>query len=134
MSDATMDRVLFVVPSSGDRPDAERLAYWLAFACRTARETAEVSMTAISNVAGVEKSTVSLYEKNGRWPRDPEGMVAAYARAINLRDSRELWQIAFNLWVEHGDPPQITDRRVGDPPTDLAAEIERAVTKMRDAS
>lgn len=77
--------------------------YWLAQACKRAREEAGLTQ---SDIRAANQPRVSRFEKNAKWPDDPEDLVQAYAQALGLKDSRALWELALDYWIEHGQPPK----------------------------
>lgn len=77
--------------------------YWLAQACKRAREEAGLTQ---SDIRAANQPRVSRFEKHAKWPDDPEELVQAYAQALGLKDSRALWELALEYWIEHGQPPK----------------------------
>lgn len=76
--------------------------YWLAQACKSARTEGGLTQKDIPAV----QSRVSRFEIKAKWPESPEDLVQAYAQALGIRDSRMLWDLALELWLEHGQPPR----------------------------
>lgn len=91
---------------SGTEP-GRTFIYWLAQACRTARTEGGLNQKDIP----AEQSRVSRLESKARWPEDPEDLVQAYAQALGIRDSRVLWDLALEMWLEHGQPPRPIELR-----------------------
>ena len=88
-------------------PPGQRFSYWLAEVCRAARDTASVSISAVAELARVDRSTIHRFETLGVWPRHPDVYIAAYAEALGLPDGRDLWSIALNAWRQHGSAPSL---------------------------
>jgi transcriptional regulator with XRE-family HTH domain len=68
----------------------------LAETARTAREKAGLKQVRIAAALNVDQSTVYRFEQ-GRWPRDPEAMIRAYAEETETAES-ELWREAVKRW------------------------------------
>lgn len=66
----------------------------LADELRGARQRAGVSTFEIAFFAGVDVSTVRRFERGRAWPRDPDQLVDAYARATRLAP-HALWRAAI---------------------------------------
>lgn len=81
----------------GDGPD--RLLPFLGAACRDAREHHGRLQVHIAVELEVDQATVRRFEQGKHWPRDPDAMVAAYARDLDM-DPRELWEEALRRWRE----------------------------------
>src|SRR5688500_11105211 len=84
-----------------DVPGA-KFSYWLAKTCRAARDAAGVSQAAVAKRSGVGRSAIHYFETRSSWPRNPEGLVAAYSAEAGFEDSRILWERAMDLWLKHG--------------------------------
>jgi hypothetical protein len=92
------------------------------------------SLSAISGVSGVDRSTVWRFEEKGTWPRKPDEMVAAYAKAIGLDDARELWDVALKMWYRHGKAPALPEDGARAITKDLERELDAFLTKREEAS
>lgn len=68
------------------------MAARLGTVCRDAREDLDVRAIDVALTAGVSEATISRFE-HGRWPRDPDRIVDAYAEECHL-DALELWRRA----------------------------------------
>lgn len=80
----------------------EAMIEWLARAAKQAREDADPprKIIHIAVAADLDPSTVWRFEQ-GRWPRDPDKIIAAYANELGI-EPREIWVRAIDLWL--GDP------------------------------
>jgi transcriptional regulator with XRE-family HTH domain len=83
------------------------MAARLGKACRDARLEAGLHAIAVAHAAGVSEATVSRFEAGGRWRRETDRIVAAYASECRL-EVDDLWMRALNA----KDPPQPKPRRV----------------------
>jgi hypothetical protein len=79
-----------------------RFPFWLAEACAGARKISGAGVGEVAELAGVARSAIHRFENQSPWPKDPEVLVAAYAKATGRDDSRELWRIALGLWERYG--------------------------------
>lgn len=104
--------------------------YWLSQACKAAREAGGLNQADIP----INQPRVSRFEKHAKWPDDPEGLVQAYAQALGIKDSRQLWNLALDWWIEHGQPPtRIEPRRVpGIPEGELLQRLRADLPSGRD--
>ena len=64
----------------------------LAQVARDARTRAAVRRHEIAVTANVYPSTVDRFERAEAWPRNPEGMIRAYAKHVGMP--------AADLWLE----------------------------------
>ena len=69
----------------------------LAKAARCARKDAGATTAEVAHEANVDPTTVTRFELASAWPRDPDAMIAAYARAAD-RTPKEIWRDALNDW------------------------------------
>lgn len=69
----------------------------LAHAARAARRAAEASTLDVAAAARVDAATVRRFERARAWPRDPDALIAAYARASRC-SSKTIWRDAVNSW------------------------------------
>lgn len=70
---------------------------FLARAAKEAREDNRRKHIHIAVEVDIDPSTVYRFEQ-GRWPRDPDEMVDAYAVAIGV-EPRQIWARALELWA-----------------------------------
>lgn len=97
-------------------PDADSMLYWLARACKAAREAAARKQVHVAASANVDQSTITRFEKGLAWSRDTDKIVAAYADDLDVPPIW-LWQEALRRWQEDqaGTPlstPEVTERLV----------------------
>jgi DNA-binding XRE family transcriptional regulator len=78
-----------------DGPD--RLLPWIAAVCRDARLAAGRKQVHIAAAVDVSEATVNRFERGLGWPRDPDGMIAAYAEEVEVAPL-ELWARAIDAW------------------------------------
>jgi DNA-binding XRE family transcriptional regulator len=69
----------------------------LAAAAKGVRNQARASTAEVANLAGVDTSTVRRFERAHSWPRDPDTLIAAYARVARC-PPREIWRDAIDRW------------------------------------
>lgn len=81
--------------------DGDRMLYWLAQACRQARERAGRKQVQVAASAGANQNTISRFEKGRVWPRDLGRIVDAYVDDLEV-DPFELWAEALRLWERDG--------------------------------
>ena len=109
----------------------DRFPFWLAEACSGARTLARATVTEVARIAGVSRGKIYRFEGESPWPENPEELVAAYASAVGMDDSRQLWRVAIGLWERYGSDPKTAEE-----PIKLAAEdLERelgAVLERRE--
>jgi hypothetical protein len=53
----------------------------------------------------IDNGTLSRFENEAKWNRHPEAIVACYAEAFGIEDSRNLWGIALQEWETRGEAP-----------------------------
>jgi hypothetical protein len=70
----------------------------LSAAAGSARREAGCSAAAIAIEAGVDPATVYRFERARAWPRDPDELVAAYARLVGMAP-RDLWGEGLARWT-----------------------------------
>jgi hypothetical protein len=70
----------------------------LAWAARTARETAGATTHDIAALAHIDVSSVRRFERARAWPRDPDLLIAAYARQASTT-ARHIWAAALAHWT-----------------------------------
>lgn len=74
-----------------------RLLPYLGAACKAARERHGRLQVHIAVELEVDQATVRRFERGQHWPRDPDAMVNAYARDLDISPV-ELWRAAVKLW------------------------------------
>jgi len=79
--------------------DEATMLYWVALACRSARESAGRLQVHIGASANVDQSTINRFEKHIAWPRDADKLVAAYAEDLGI-EPIQLWREALRLWQD----------------------------------
>lgn len=72
------------------------MATRLGGVCRDARERRGLRAIDVAITAGVSEATVSRFERGEGWPRDTDGMVAAYASELEV-EPLELWRRAVGV-------------------------------------
>jgi transcriptional regulator with XRE-family HTH domain len=89
----------------------ERMLAWLSWAAELIREQAGASQAEVAVAAGLKGTrAIERFEKGKNWPRDLERIVAAYAEVAGLADTLEPWNVALDLWREHGALPLLSRR------------------------
>lgn len=78
------------------------MSYWMALACRTAREAQRRKQVHIAAGADVDQSTIARFERAIAWPRQTDRVIAAYADDLGTTP-RALWAEAMRLWTEHDE-------------------------------
>lgn len=81
-------------PVSGG-PDS--ILPYLGAAARDARTERGRHQVQIAAEIGVDQGTVRRFEQGEHWPRNPDAMVAAYARDLDL-DPTVFWEEALRRW------------------------------------
>lgn len=107
----------------------QRLLYWIAWTCKLLRENADASPEDVGYLAGRKERVITRFENGTNWPGELEVIVAAYAEIAGLENSLAPWQIALDLWLEHGTLPMV-DRRQEQ--ARQRSDQERIVKQMRD--
>jgi transcriptional regulator with XRE-family HTH domain len=79
----------------GDGPDS--MLPYLGAAARDARKSRGRHQGHIAAEIGVDQGTIRRFEQGKHWPRDPDAMIAAYARDLEI-DPRDLWEEATRRW------------------------------------
>lgn len=72
----------------------------LSRAARELRESHDRLAVHVAAELRIAESTVSRFER-GRWPRDPDKMLAGYARDLGI-DELEIWERALDLMRQSG--------------------------------
>lgn len=78
-----------------DGPDS--MLGYLGAVARDARVARGRHQVQIAAEIGVDQGTVRRFEQGKHWPRDPDAMVAAYARDLEI-DARDIWGAAVERW------------------------------------
>lgn len=90
-------------------PAEDTMIFWLARAARTLREQAGRKQVHVAAELGIDQATIYRFEEGTRWPRHADDIVAAYARDLDIDDPREIWRLAVDMWLEHGEAPMSED-------------------------
>lgn len=97
------------------RPPEQQFLSWLALAAKQTRESARASTLQVAILADLQSdATIKRFEQGKHMPVDLDTMLAAYARASNVKDARSIMELALDLWYEHGEAPRLTPRNPGD--------------------
>lgn len=83
----------------GRGPMTTSMLPFLATAARRAREQAGRLQVHIAAEAHVTETTIARFEARRGWPRDPDRIVNAYARDLDL-NAADLWREAVELWQQ----------------------------------
>lgn len=79
----------------------ESLIEWAALTAKNARKAAGIKQSRIAAELDMDQSTVARFE-SGKWPADPDGMLAAYARVCGIDGGAlTFWATAAELWAQH---------------------------------
>lgn len=81
--------------------DEARLIYWLARVARETRLKAGLRQEDVGAARGRKQDIVSKFEQGNTWPRNPEVVIDAYARATG-RPAQEIWSEAIRRWRAAG--------------------------------
>jgi hypothetical protein len=77
------------------RPDS--ILQHLGAAARDARVAGGRLQVHVAAQLSVDQGTIRKFEQGKHWPRDPDAMVAAYARDLDM-DPRDIWDEALRRW------------------------------------
>lgn len=69
----------------------------LGAAARDARMQKGRHQVQVAAEIGVDQGTIRNFEYGKHWPRDPDAMVAAYARDLDIHPV-EIWEEALKRW------------------------------------
>lgn len=110
-------------PSANGHHKRRTMLGWLALEAKDRREAANVAVTDLAHRAGVNPTTIYLFEAARRWPRKRtmDEIIAVYADMTGLADGREIWETALSEWLkvpgarpllpgEKPDPLEIPER------------------------
>lgn len=84
---------------AGVAPVSEALQ-WLSRAMAETRAQHGLELIDIAYHARVKEGTVARWENAQNWPRELDAALAAYAKAAGLSGSRDVWELALQLWRE----------------------------------
>lgn len=70
---------------------------YLGAAARDARIRGRRLQVHIAAELGVDQGTIRKFEQGKHWPRNPDAMVAAYARDLDI-DPLDIWKDALKRW------------------------------------
>lgn len=76
------------------------MLFWLAKACKDAREQMGRIQSQVAASAVVDQSTINRFESAAGWPRNTDRIVAGYADDLNI-EPVDLWQEGIRLWRTH---------------------------------
>jgi transcriptional regulator with XRE-family HTH domain len=85
------------------------MSYWLAHVLREAREQRHISRLKAATLLGIDPSTLVRLEKGSSYPAEIDRYVAGYAKILDIKDGRELWEMALEKWRRDGAPPMLTE-------------------------
>lgn len=88
-------------PIDSGRPSTHAMLYWLAEACKRARENEGRIQVHIAASLNQAQSSVTRFENHDGQPRDLDAMVAAYAEDLDI-EPVQLWTKALDLWTANG--------------------------------
>lgn len=101
----------YLAPVAND----DTMLYWLAKAAKGLREAAGRKQVHVAAGADVDQSSVWRFEEKGRWPRDPDKIIRAYADDLDI-EPIQIWGEAIRLWNEQLAAPaevhELKDRLV----------------------
>lgn len=122
-------------------PEPDQYLYWLIHTAKRLRELQGKNAADVGFWAG-DPSTVYRFESGKGWPRDPDRMVNAYAKECGLEDAREIWRLAFDMWMEKGEAPDLDGLKPAEQRSQLGpaelleaarADFEQALVDARPA-
>lgn len=84
---------------------AQQFSVWLSEVCKDARHEANINAELVAGYAGVTSTTVKRFEDTGAGTVTGQSrLVAAYAKACDIEDGRDLYRAAMERWFEHSEP------------------------------
>jgi hypothetical protein len=80
----------------------DSMLFWIAAACKLAREHGDRIQSQVAASAVVDQSTINRFENHIAWPKNggADRLVKAYADDLEV-DPFELWREAMRLWEQH---------------------------------
>jgi AcrR family transcriptional regulator len=72
----------------------------LAEAAVFARRARNASVDDIASALNASPATVYRFERGDAWPRDPDAMIAAYAKVLRV-EPEMIWMLAHTGYTEH---------------------------------
>jgi hypothetical protein len=110
------------------RKHAKRhLLSWVSDVCYEARMGAGLSREEIAARGGVSYHLVYGFEEYAkRWPRDIDGLIGAYAQALDI-DPRLIWLQTIEHWMQHGQPVIAEPETLNEVPPDVLRAVEQAI-------
>lgn len=91
--------------------DEQTMLFWIAAACRLARERGGRIASQVAASAVADQSTISRFEHHTAWPKKDGGadrIVSAYADDLDI-EAFELWHEAVRLWGRHRSGESLED-------------------------
>lgn len=85
-----------------------RLLTWLGIAAIKTREGANFRREDVASYTGAGIDQISRLERAEQHPRDLERIFAGYAHFAGI-DPRDIYELALELWREHGTAPTVDD-------------------------
>lgn len=111
-------------------PPGQRLLVWFALAARATREAADAPPEEVAGVLRMNAETIKRFEKALHWPKEPDQFAAAYAHVAGLDDGRAIYQLALDLWHEHGTKPLLGRRDEPEDGLGPAQRVERIIREQ----
>lgn len=109
----------------------DSMLHWLALSCAQARTRKGRKQVHIAAEISVHQSTIDRFEDAASWPRNPDEIVGAYARDLDMHPV-DLWASAIQLWREWAEAPEFGPERfvgaadeAGTPPAETPRARER---------
>lgn len=91
------------------------MLFWIAAACKQAREHAGRIQSQIAASAIVDQATINRFEHHIAWPKvGADRIVAAYADDLDV-EVIQLWQQAMRLWDRRRAGESLGDLGIGPP-------------------
>lgn len=91
------------------------MLFWIAAACKQAREHAGRIQSQIAASAIVDQATINRFEHHIAWPKvGADRIVTAYADDLDV-EVIQLWQQAMRLWDRRRAGESLDDLGIGPP-------------------
>lgn len=88
-------------------PPGRTLRYWVTVTLKEAREGADIKPRTIAHTLDIDQSRIYKFERNQHWPAEVDQILAAYARALGIKDPRAFYAEALKRWRADGEAPRI---------------------------